>query len=151
MATSPAAALGIIIGTSSGETASGPEAASLAALSTSAETPPTPTPSTTPTRLPSHRAGSRPASATACRAATSASFTNRAIRHTDRPPTAASRSMPSTGHAKSTGSPASSSHRRAVECPEHSPSQKLCSSAPAGVTRPMPVTATAVRVRTSAP
>ncbi|CAM5540206.1 hypothetical protein SCYAM73S_03080 [Streptomyces cyaneofuscatus] len=151
MATSPAAALGIIIGTSSGETASGPEAASLAALSTRTETPPTPTPRTTPTRPPSHTAGSRPASATACRAATTASFTNRAIRHTERPPTASSRSIASTGQAKSTGRPASSSHRRAVECPEHSPSQKLCSSAPAGVTRPTPVTAMAVPVAAPVP
>ncbi|CAM5289605.1 hypothetical protein SMICM304S_09203 [Streptomyces microflavus] len=50
----------------------------------------------------------------------------------ERPPTASSRSMESTGQAKLTGRPASSSQCRAVECPEHSPSQKLCSSAPAG-------------------
>ena len=72
MAISPAAALGIIIGTKCGETSRGPPSRKLRTSRSSVSRPPTPVPTTTPTR-PSPRSP-RPASAHAWSAAAMAKW-----------------------------------------------------------------------------
>lgn len=143
IAISAAGMFGMVSRMPEGEVAPAPSRSITTACSVSEAEPPLLVPTTTATRVLSHPAGSSPASATASRAASTASFTYFPMRKDARPPIAASRSMPSTTHAKSIAHPSSSATVRAGDTPAHTPSQVDSVSLPTGVIMPRPVTATA--------
>lgn len=141
-ATSPADRLDSSIGTSEGDTASGPSRSSRWCCASPAPMPPKLHPTTTPTRAASQAAQSRPASATASVAASSANWVGLLRRNAFRRPSIPV-SMSSMAQQKSTGRPSRSACDAAVVA---SPLQTRCQVAsaptPAGVSRPRPVTTT---------
>ncbi len=146
MPTRAAAALGIIMGTSIGETRAGPRENRLYSCSSWVMSPPTPAAATTPQRAGS--APSSPASARASAAAPKASWATRSVRRVSLLSKYVAGSKSVTSQAKRTGSAAGSIRPigAAHERPTISVSQNVVRSQPAGVLTPMPVMATLVRV-----
>ena len=149
MATMAGVALGIIIGTRNGVTRSGPRSRSSFSWSSIVPRPPMPTPATT-----AQRAGSAPgspASLTESMAAAKPSWALRSTRRTSLGPRYSTGSKSFTWQAKRTGRYDVSKlvMLAAIGRPASTVSQNDARSLPAGVFRPMPVTATRGRPRWS--
>jgi hypothetical protein len=142
IATCPATMLGSISGMNRGEIPSGPRSPIRRAWRSQVETPPRAVPTTTATRSAGYSPRSIPASATASRAATTASWTNLSCVRALRAPTRSEGLKSGTVHEMSTGAPASAGSVRAVDVPEHTDRHVCSVPIPAAVTRPSPVTTT---------
>ncbi|HEY3871346.1 MAG TPA: hypothetical protein VGM10_23500 [Actinocrinis sp.] len=147
MASWPAAMFGRLSVSRRGETCSALRVCRIRLCSSIEAAPYPPTPRTTATRAPFQVRGSRPASATASRAATTANRAQGSSLRAVRPPSSTAASNPGTRQEIPTGTPARSGSRAAVGRPAHTRRQVGSTPIPAGVTRPRPVTSAVRRVR----